>query len=143
MGVAMWSLQAVKLGCLLGLALLPLLLGLLPAAILRLRGALGDGRWARGSCAGGPSAGSFIHSFLPPSSLPDASRPWRSILTCAAGGVFLAACLLDVVPDSLEDLREELSRQNLSVPSKRGEVGRGGRPGWERKGPRETGRTGR
>ncbi|XP_066491496.1 zinc transporter ZIP1 [Tiliqua scincoides] len=83
----MWSLQAVKLGCLLGLALAPLLLGLLPAVLLRLRGALGDG----------------------------ASRPWRSILTCAAGGVFLAACLLDVVPDSLEDLREELSRQNFSL----------------------------
>ncbi|XP_053127737.1 zinc transporter ZIP1-like isoform X2 [Hemicordylus capensis] len=83
----MWSLQALKLGCLLALALAPLLCGLLPAALLRLRGQLAPG------CPG----------------------QWRSILSCAAGGVFLAACLLDVVPEALADLREELSRQSLSL----------------------------
>ncbi|XP_013917602.1 PREDICTED: zinc transporter ZIP1-like [Thamnophis sirtalis] len=76
----MWSLQALKLGCLLALATLPLLCGLLPALLFRLR----------------------------------ASRSGRSILSCAAGGVFMAACLLDVVPDSLADLRDELRRQSIS-----------------------------
>ncbi|XP_061451604.1 zinc transporter ZIP1-like [Rhineura floridana] len=86
-GQAMWSLQALKLGCLLGLALLPLLFGLLPAVLLSLRGTAGTGFFQR----------------------------WRGILSCAAGGVFLAACLLDIVPDSLADLREELGRQSLSL----------------------------
>ncbi|XP_062998752.1 zinc transporter ZIP1-like [Elgaria multicarinata webbii] len=85
----MWSLPALKLGCLVALALLPLLCGLLPAALLRRRrGALGTGFFS-------------LHG--------------RSILSCAAGGVFLAACLLDIVPDSLADLRDELRRQSLSL----------------------------
>ncbi|XP_026540475.1 zinc transporter ZIP1-like [Notechis scutatus] len=83
----MWSLQALKLGCLLALAALPLLCGLLPALLFRLRGAAANG----------------------------ASRSRRSILSCAAGGVFMAACLLDVMPDSLADLRDELRRQSLST----------------------------
>uniref|UniRef100_A0A8D0E250 Zinc transporter ZIP1 n=1 Tax=Salvator merianae TaxID=96440 RepID=A0A8D0E250_SALMN len=84
----MGSLEALKLGCLLALALLPLLCGLLPAALLRLRGA--------------PESGSL------------AGRA-RSLLSCAAAGVFLAACLLDIVPDSLADLRDELRRRDLPV----------------------------
>ncbi|KAM9113370.1 zinc transporter ZIP1-like [Pangshura tecta] len=75
------SLVAVKLGCLLGLLLLPLLCGLLP---VRLRGAGTRGRW-------------------------------RSFVGCVAGGIFLAACLLDVVPDSLSDIREELRSQRITV----------------------------
>ncbi|XP_070618887.1 zinc transporter ZIP1-like [Erythrolamprus reginae] len=82
----MWSLEALKLGCLLALATLPLLCGLLPALLVRLR-------------SGGAAA----------------SGAGRSILSCAAGGVFMAACLLDVVPDALADLRDELRRQNLSA----------------------------
>ncbi|XP_048338025.1 zinc transporter ZIP1-like [Sphaerodactylus townsendi] len=46
---------------------------------------------------------------------PGAAQRWRSLASCAAGGVFLATCLLDVVPDSLRDLREELRRQRLSL----------------------------
>uniref|UniRef100_A0A674I3E9 Solute carrier family 39 member 1 n=1 Tax=Terrapene triunguis TaxID=2587831 RepID=A0A674I3E9_9SAUR len=34
---------------------------------------------------------------------------------CVAGGIFLAACLLDIVPDSLSDLREELRSQRITV----------------------------
>lgn len=41
----MWSLQALKLGCLLALATLPLLCGLLPALLFRLRGAAANGAW--------------------------------------------------------------------------------------------------
>ncbi|XP_042327443.1 zinc transporter ZIP1-like [Sceloporus undulatus] len=89
---AMGSLLAVKLGCLAALALLPLLCGLLPAALLRLRGAA-DLASAAGLSRGGG----------------------QSILSCAAGGVFLAACLLDIVPDSLADLREEMQRRSLSL----------------------------
>lgn len=37
----------------------------------------------------------------------------------------MAACLLDVVPDSLADLRDELSRQSLSVPEGGGSPGGG------------------
>ncbi|XP_060611852.2 zinc transporter ZIP1-like [Anolis sagrei] len=79
------ALLGLKAGCLVALALVPLLCGILPAAVLlrrRLRGA--------------PGSGAGI----------------RSLLSCAAGGVFLAACLLDVVPDSLEDLR--LQTRSLS-----------------------------
>ncbi|TFK04358.1 C-C chemokine receptor type 5-like [Platysternon megacephalum] len=78
----MRSLLAAKLGCLLGLLLLPLLCGLLP---VRLRGAAGT----RGR--------------------------WRSFVGCMAGGIFLAACLLDIVPDSLSDMREELRSQRITV----------------------------
>ncbi|XP_054858914.1 zinc transporter ZIP1-like [Eublepharis macularius] len=46
---------------------------------------------------------------------PGCGPRWRSLLSGAAGGVFLATCLLDVVPDSLEHLREELSRQSFSL----------------------------
>ncbi|XP_072837645.2 zinc transporter ZIP1 [Pogona vitticeps] len=81
----MGSLLGVKLGCLVALALLPLLGGLLPATILRLRGSLRTGL----------------------------SESGQSIVTCAAGGVFLGACLLDVIPDSLADLRDEMSRRSL------------------------------
>uniref|UniRef100_A0A8C8RX41 Solute carrier family 39 member 1 n=1 Tax=Pelusios castaneus TaxID=367368 RepID=A0A8C8RX41_9SAUR len=58
------SLLAAKLGGLLGLLLLPLLCGLLPA---RLRGTGPRGRW-------------------------------RSFVGSVAGGIFLAACLLDILP---------------------------------------------
>ncbi|XP_074862827.1 zinc transporter ZIP1-like [Carettochelys insculpta] len=77
----MRSLLAAKLGCLLGLLLLPLLCGLLPA---RLRGVGAHGRW-------------------------------RSFVSCVAGGIFLAAGLLDMVPDSLSDMREELRSQRITV----------------------------
>ncbi|KAJ7311397.1 hypothetical protein JRQ81_007022 [Phrynocephalus forsythii] len=83
----MWALLAVKLGCLLALTLVPLLGGLLPATILRLRGSLGTGF----------------------------SGAAQGIVTCVAGGVFLGACLLDVVPDSLADLRDEMNRRSLSL----------------------------
>ncbi|KAL8197319.1 UNVERIFIED_CONTAM: hypothetical protein K2H54_020359, partial [Gekko kuhli] len=43
------------------------------------------------------------------------AQPWRSLVSCAAGGVFLATCLLDIVPDSLADLRDELRRQRLAL----------------------------
>ncbi|XP_007439631.1 zinc transporter ZIP1-like [Python bivittatus] len=83
----MQSFLALKLGCLFALVLLPLLCGLLPALLFRLLGAAGNG----------------------------VSGSGRSILSCAAGGVFMAACLLDVVPDSLADLRDELRRHSLSL----------------------------
>ncbi|XP_067411492.1 zinc transporter ZIP1-like [Emydura macquarii macquarii] len=76
----MRSLLAAKLGGLLGLLLLPLLCGLLPA---RLRATGTRGRW-------------------------------RSFVGCVAGGIFLAACLLDIVPDSLSDLRQELRHQRIT-----------------------------
>ncbi|XP_060116330.1 zinc transporter ZIP1-like [Heteronotia binoei] len=88
----MWSLLAVKLSCLAALGLLPLLCGLLPAALRR--------RSRPPGCAGQEE---------------EAPGAWRGVASCAAGGVFLATCLLDVVPESLADLRDELRRQRLAV----------------------------
>lgn len=120
----MWSLQALKLGCLLALAALPLLCGLLPALLFRLRGSAANGAW--GLLGTGRSRGPAGLAQRPsPRLSAGASRSGRSILSCAAGGVFMAACLLDVVPDSLADLRDELRRQRLSVPEGGGSPGGG------------------
>ncbi|XP_063169919.1 zinc transporter ZIP1-like [Candoia aspera] len=83
----MWSVQALKLGCLFALALLPLLCSLLPALVFCLHRATGNG----------------------------ISRSRQSILNCMVGGVFMAACLLDMVPNSLADLWEEFRRQSPSL----------------------------
>ncbi|XP_062819700.1 zinc transporter ZIP1-like [Anolis carolinensis] len=82
-------LLGLKAGCLVALALVPLLCGILPAAIL-----------LRRRLQASPSAGAGI----------------RGLLSCAAGGVFLAACLLDIVPDSLEDLRLQTPRLSPDFP---------------------------
>uniref|UniRef100_A0A8D2KU91 Zinc transporter ZIP1 n=1 Tax=Varanus komodoensis TaxID=61221 RepID=A0A8D2KU91_VARKO len=75
-------------------------------------------RLGRAAAGPGSGLGSRPRRRSLPSAFPPAgcfSSRGRSILSCAAGGVFLAACLLDIVPDSLADLREELRRQSLSL----------------------------
>lgn len=79
-------------------------------------------------CVGSPRDGQVAWAGGPPQPpsprlSAGASSSGRSILSCAAGGVFMAACLLDVVPDSLADLRDELRRRSLSV--RRGRLSRG------------------
>ncbi|XP_068131384.1 zinc transporter ZIP1-like isoform X2 [Hyperolius riggenbachi] len=48
-------------------------------------------------------------------SLNDAHQMWISFISCIAGGVFLAACLLDIVPDSLSDMKEALQEQQITT----------------------------
>ena len=38
-----------------------------------------------------------------------------SLISCFAGGVFLAACLLDIIPDYLGDVNTELDARGLQV----------------------------
>ena len=40
-----------------------------------------------------------------------------SLVSCFAGGVFLAACLLDIIPDYLGDINTELDARGLQVRS--------------------------
>ncbi len=40
-----------------------------------------------------------------------------SLISCFAGGVFLAACLLDVIPDYLSDISAQLDAQKIEVCS--------------------------
>lgn len=47
------------------------------------------------------------------SSGSDTHRAVLSYISCFAGGVFLAACLLDIIPDYLSDINAELEIRNL------------------------------
>ncbi|XP_044139180.1 zinc transporter ZIP1-like [Bufo gargarizans] len=73
----------VKLGCLFGLLLLTLFLGLVPSRMKCFRA----GR--------------------------ETQQMWISFIGCIAGGVFLSACLLDIVPDFLRDMKEAMEQQQI------------------------------
>lgn len=77
----------VKIGALVGLLLLTLLFGFIPARV----------RWFR------DTHGS------------DAHRAVLSLISCFAGGVFLAACLLDIIPDYLSDISAELDARQVET----------------------------
>ncbi|CAH2274150.1 zinc transporter ZIP1-like [Pelobates cultripes] len=77
----------VKLGCLFGLLLLTLLFGLGPSTLKCFRNAAGR----------------------------EGHQMCMSFISCIAGGVFLAACLLDIVPDFLSDMKNELERQQITT----------------------------
>lgn len=78
----------VKIGALIGLLLLTLLFGFIPARI----------KWFRETDGTG-----IHHTFL-------------SLISCFAGGVFLAACLLDIIPDYLSDIGTVLDAQEVETP---------------------------
>lgn len=42
-------------------------------------------------------------------------RTVLSLISCFAGGVFLAACLLDIIPDYLSDISTELVSRKIEV----------------------------
>ncbi|XP_068595710.1 zinc transporter ZIP1 [Brachionichthys hirsutus] len=75
----------VKIGALFGLLFLTLLFGFIPARV----------RWFR------DTNGTETH------------RTVLSLISCFAGGVFLAACLLDIIPDYLSDINAELEAQKF------------------------------
>ncbi|KAL2088319.1 hypothetical protein ACEWY4_015218 [Coilia grayii] len=75
----------VKIGALVGLLLLTLFFGFIPARV----------KWFR------QTSGTDTH------------RAVLSYISCFAGGVFLAACLLDIIPDYLSDISTELSKREL------------------------------
>ncbi|KAM8973575.1 zinc transporter ZIP1-like [Pelodytes ibericus] len=77
----------IKLGCLVGLLLLTLFFGLAPPALKCFRNGTGG----------------------------EGHRMWLSFISCVAGGVFLAACLLDIVPDFLSDMKEEMEKQQITT----------------------------
>lgn len=78
----------VKIGALIGLLLLTLLFGFIPARI----------KWFR------ETNGTDIH------------RTVLSLISCFAGGVFLAACLLDIIPDYLSDIGTVLDAREVETP---------------------------
>lgn len=45
----------------------------------------------------------------------EAHRTVLSLISCFAGGVFLAACLLDIIPDYLSDISTELAARKVEV----------------------------
>ncbi|XP_071757593.1 zinc transporter ZIP1 [Centroberyx gerrardi] len=77
----------VKIGALVGLLLLTLLFGFIPARL----------KWFRNT------NGTETH------------RTVLSLISCFAGGVFLAACLLDIIPDYLSDISAELEAQRVET----------------------------
>lgn len=77
----------VKIGALVGLLLLTLLFGFIPARV----------QWFR------DSNGTETH------------RTVLSLISCFAGGVFLAACLLDIIPDYLSDISAELDAREVEI----------------------------
>ncbi|XP_054471019.1 zinc transporter ZIP1 [Anoplopoma fimbria] len=77
----------VKIGALVGLLLLTLLFGFIPARI----------KWFR------DTNGTETH------------RTVLSLISCFAGGVFLAACLLDIIPDYLSDIKAELDARMVET----------------------------
>ncbi|EMP28209.1 Zinc transporter ZIP1 [Chelonia mydas] len=79
----------VKLGSLVTLLLLTILCGLAPLCVFRPHGS---------------GAGSL-----------DTRRKVLSLVSCFAGGVFLATCLLDLVPDYLASINEALAALRVTV----------------------------
>nr|XP_046248980.1 zinc transporter ZIP1 [Scatophagus argus] len=77
----------VKIGALIGLLLLTLLFGFIPARV----------KWFR------DTNGTEQH------------RTALSLISCFAGGVFLAACLLDIIPDYLSDISAELDVRKVET----------------------------
>ncbi|KAM4603083.1 zinc transporter ZIP1 [Polymixia lowei] len=77
----------VKIGALVGLLVLTLLFGFIPARL----------EWFRNT------NGSETHGIV------------LSLISCFAGGVFLAACLLDIIPDYLSDITAELEARNMET----------------------------
>ncbi|CAN9506594.1 unnamed protein product [Ophioblennius macclurei] len=77
----------VKLGALFGLLLLTLLCGLVPARLPWFRDTHGTER----------------------------HRTVLSLISCFAGGVFLSACLLDIIPDYLSDIDAELAARGMEI----------------------------
>ncbi|XP_039996817.1 zinc transporter ZIP1 [Xiphias gladius] len=77
----------VKIGALIGLLLLTLLFGSIPARV----------KWFRNT------NGTETH------------RTVLSLISCFAGGVFLAACLLDIIPDYLSDINAELDARKVET----------------------------
>ncbi|XP_072324925.1 zinc transporter ZIP1 isoform X2 [Scyliorhinus torazame] len=80
------ELLMVRIACLAALALLPAICGLLPVF----------GRYRL-------AAATACH------------RLFLSLCSCFAGGVFLAACLLDVLPDYLSHINEELDKLQVNT----------------------------
>ncbi|XP_022525314.2 zinc transporter ZIP1 [Astyanax mexicanus] len=78
----------VKVGALVGLLLLTLLFGFIPARM----------RWFR------ETSGTETHQIV------------LSFISCFAGGVFLAACLLDIIPDYLSDISDQLQGLDGGFP---------------------------
>ncbi|XP_040900369.1 zinc transporter ZIP1 [Toxotes jaculatrix] len=77
----------VKIGALVGLLLLTLLFGFIPARV----------KWFR------HTNGTETH------------RTVLSLISCFAGGVFLAACLLDIIPDYLSDISTEMDARKVET----------------------------
>ncbi|CAL8403512.1 unnamed protein product [Boreogadus saida] len=77
----------VKVGALVALLFLTLLFGFIPARL----------KWFRNG------NGTGTH------------RVVLSLISCFAGGVFLAACLLDIIPDYLGDINAELDARGLQI----------------------------
>lgn len=77
----------VKIGALVGLLLLTLFIGFIPVRM----------KWFR------ETSGTETHKVL------------LSFISCFAGGVFLAACLLDIIPDYLSDIGAELDAQGVDT----------------------------
>lgn len=77
----------VKIGALFGLLLLTLLFGFIPARV----------KWFR------DTNGTATH------------RTVLSLISCFAGGVFLAALLLDIIPDYLTDITSELTARQVET----------------------------
>ncbi|KAJ8412975.1 hypothetical protein AAFF_G00105570 [Aldrovandia affinis] len=77
----------VKVGALVGLLLFTLFFGFVPARM----------KWFR------ETSGTETH------------RVVLSLISCFAGGVFLAACLLDIIPDYLSDMGAELEARQVET----------------------------
>lgn len=78
----------VKIGALVGLLVLTLIFGLIPARV----------KWFR------ETAGTETHRIV------------LSLISCFAGGVFLAACLLDIIPDYLSDINAQIPENDADYP---------------------------
>ncbi|XP_062994021.1 zinc transporter ZIP2 [Elgaria multicarinata webbii] len=77
------QLLAVKIGCLAGLLVVPLLCGLIPALV----------KWFQSNMARGKH------------------RRILSFIGCFAAGVFLGACIMHMVADALGDIQEEIQKR--------------------------------
>lgn len=104
----------IKLGALVVLLSITLLFGFAPLCIVRGAGpcCVDSGKESGSVCATCDQAAAVL---TPDVGLADVRRRALSLISCFAGGVFLATCLLGLLPDYLQGINEAFSNAGIKV----------------------------
>lgn len=107
----------IKLGALVVLLSITLLFGFAPLCIVRGAGpcCVDSGKESSPGWAPCDPAAALHVGLTPDVGLADVRRRALSLISCFAGGVFLATCLLGLLPDYLQGISEAFSNAGIKV----------------------------